>query len=138
MPLEQADTNPATAQYLEVIGGQGIRTSSLSQGATSAFLLWATVATECGSNLTRDCMVEGLKKVTSWTAGRMQAATNPGQNLPGDCSMTLNLDGTSWIQWNPSEQGQFDCDPGNFITVDTPAVAEAQLGPDRISRKYSQ
>ena len=62
----------------------------------------------------------------------------PWPNKPGECALTLHLDGSTWEQWDPKEQGTYSCDPDNFVTVDTPGVAAAQLGPDRVSQKYTQ
>ena len=76
--------------------------SLLGAQSTSAFLLWAQGAKECGSNLTSQCVIDNLRKVTSWTGGGLHSTTNPGGNLPGDCGMVLNLKGTEWVQWQPS------------------------------------
>jgi hypothetical protein len=63
--------------------------------------------------------------------------TDPGGNLPGDCGMVLKLEGTEWVQWEPSQLGQFNCDPKYLVKVDPPTTSTAalQLNADRISEK---
>src|SRR5690606_4298570 len=84
VPLEQADTNPATKQYVELVEPSGGDVSLLGAQAASAFLLWATGAKACGSNLTGQCVIDELRKVNEWTGGGLHSTTDPGGNLPGD------------------------------------------------------
>ena len=137
VPLEQADDNPATKQYVDIVEGDGGDVSLLGAQSTSAFLLWAQGAKACGSNLTSQCVIDNLRKVTSWTGGGLHSTTDPGGNLPGDCGMVLNLKGTEWVQWEPSQLGQFNCDPKYLVKVDPPtsSTAALQLNADRISEK---
>jgi ABC-type branched-subunit amino acid transport system substrate-binding protein len=136
IPFEQTD-NPATAQYVELVEGSGGDISVLGAQAASAFLLWATAVQGCGDDVTRECVVAELEDTTAWTGGGLHAETNPGGNLPAECGMTLRLQGTEFVQWSPEELSTFDCDPAFVATVDIPAAAEAEVGPDRKSRKYT-
>jgi ABC-type branched-subunit amino acid transport system substrate-binding protein len=136
-PFNQADSNPATKQYIELVQGEGGDISTLGAQAASAFLLWASVAKDCGSNLTRQCMVDGLSKVTEWDAGGLHAPTNPGENIPPDCAMALRMQGTEFTQWAPEEKGDFSCDPAFLVKVDIAAGRDAQIGPDRKSTKFT-
>jgi ABC-type branched-subunit amino acid transport system substrate-binding protein len=139
VPFEQADSNAATAQYIDLVEGAGGQTSLLGAQATSAFLLWATAADACGAELTRECVLEQLATVDSWTGGGLHAETDPAANMPPQCDMVLNIQGTSFVQFLPEEQGAFECDP-KFVAEVSPtisAVTEAKLGPDRISTAYA-
>ena len=62
-PIENADIVPAVKQYVDAVKAIGGSTDQLGEQATSAFLLWATEAKSCGSNLTRQCMVNALSQV---------------------------------------------------------------------------
>jgi hypothetical protein len=135
-PLEQADDNQATQDYLDIVEADGGDTSQLGQQATSAFLLWATGADACGADLTRDCVMEQLSQVDSWTGGGMHAETNPAENLPPECSMVLKLDGGDFVQASPEEEGEFDCSSDSVQEVSGRVVEQAQLGDDRVSTKY--
>lgn len=135
-PFEQADSNPATQQYIDLIEDSGGDISQLGQQATSSFLLWATAAQACGAELTRQCVLDELAGITSWDGGGMHAETNPGENLPPECAMLLKLEGTEWVQAHPEEEGEMVCNPDGNIELTGRVVDQAELDDDRISRKY--
>jgi Periplasmic binding protein len=135
-PFEQADSNPATQQYLDIVTEHGGDTSQLGEQATSSFLLWATAAKECGADLTRQCVLDQLSQVTSWTGGGLHAESNPGGNMPPECAMLLKLDGTTWTQAFPEEEGEFDCNPEGAIELTGRVVDQAELDENRVSTKY--
>jgi hypothetical protein len=135
-PFEQADSNPATQQYLDIVTDHGGDVSQLGEQATSSFLLWATAAKECGADLTRQCVLDELAKVTSWTGGGLHAESNPGGNMPPECAMLLKLDGTTWVQAAPEEQGEFDCNPDGAIELTGRVVDQAELDENRVSTKF--
>ena len=60
VPLEEANINPAVQKYVSLVTADGGKVSQLGQQATSSFLLWATEAKACGSDLTRQCMINHL------------------------------------------------------------------------------
>jgi ABC-type branched-subunit amino acid transport system substrate-binding protein len=137
-PFEQADRNEATQQYLDLIEQSGGTPSLLGAQATSAFLLWATAADACGADLTRQCVLDELAKITSWTGGGLHAETNPAENLPPECVMVLKLDGTTYVQALPAEEGEFSCDPSYLAEVTgIDALTTADLGPDRVSQAFT-
>lgn len=137
-PFEQAESNPATQQYIDLVEGNGGDISQLGQQTTSSFLLWATAASACGADLTRECVLDELSGITSWDGGGMHAETNPGGNMPPECSMLLKLDGTSWVQAFPEEEGEMACDPDGTIPLSGRVVDQAELDDDRISTKFQQ
>ena len=104
-PLEAAKVVPAVAQYLSVVKKSGGLTSALGEQATSSFLLWATEAKACGSTLTRQCMINHLSKVTSWTGGGLNAPSDPAKNQPAPCGILMKLDNTKWVQYYPKKLG---------------------------------
>ncbi len=137
-PFEQADSNPATQQYIDLVEDEGGQPALLGAQATSAFLLWATAAKECGADLTRQCVLDHLSEITSWTGGGLHAETNPAENIPPDCLMVLHLQDTTFVQAMPSEQGRFACNP-DYISEVTgiPALEAAKLDADRKSTAYT-
>jgi ABC-type branched-subunit amino acid transport system substrate-binding protein len=137
VPFDQAATSPATQTYLDVVKSVGGDTSTLGALSASAFLLWATAVDQCGADVTRDCVVGNIQKVTEWDAGGLQAMANPGENEATQCAMTLRMQGTAFTQWAPDTQGQFECDPKFVATITTPASEAAKLGPDRVSTLYT-
>ena len=137
-PLEQSADVPAIAKYLEIVKDNGGDVNQLGEQAASSFLLWATAAKECGSTLTRDCVMGKLKAVKKWTGGGLHAEANPGENLPPQCGLVLKLEGTKYVQAYPEKEGTFDCDPKYVQNVTGRVVDQAKLGPDRISTLYKK
>jgi Periplasmic binding protein len=137
-PFEQADDVPALQQYIDIVEANGGDTSLLGVQSTSAFLLWATAADACGAELSRQCVLDELDGVTSWEAGGLHTETNPGENLPPECNMLLKLDGTSWVQAYPEEEGEMVCDPEGNIELTGRVVDQAELDENRVSTKYQQ
>ncbi len=135
-PFEQADSNPATQQYLDIVTEHGGDVSQLGEQATSSFLLWATAAKECGAELTRECVLDQLSQITSWTGGGLHAESNPGGNMPPECAMLLKLDGTTWVQVSPEEEGEFACNPDAAIELTGRVVDQAELDENRVSTKF--
>jgi hypothetical protein len=134
IPLEEADVNPATQQYLDIVKGNGGDVNQLGMQATSAFLLWATGAKACGSNLTSTCVLDNLSKVTDWTGGGLHAPTNPASNKPPDCGLVLKLSGTSYTRYYPEGAGTYDCDPSYVVQVTGAVVDQANLDANRVSQ----
>ncbi|WP_127782367.1 ABC transporter substrate-binding protein [Rhodococcus sp. X156] len=134
-PFENADKVPAVQKYLDVVNGAGAKPALLGMQATSSFLLWATAAKECGSDLTRQCMVNKLSTVNEWTGGGLHAKTDPGKNMPTDCSLTVKLEDGKFSQILPKERAEFDCDSKYLVKISESAWG-TQLNADRISTKY--
>jgi hypothetical protein len=134
-PIENADIVPAVKDYVDIVKASGGAVDQLGEQATSAFLLWATEAKACGTDLTRQCMVNHLSQVHSWTGGGLHAPTDPGGNKPSDCGVILKLTGGTWSQWYPKTRGQYDCNPEYLFHI-SPANQGTTLGPDRLSTKF--
>jgi ABC-type branched-subunit amino acid transport system substrate-binding protein len=134
-PLEAASTQPAVKAYLDAVQATGGKSNQLGEQSASNFLLWATAAKSCGSTLTRQCIVDYLSKVHSWTGGGLHAPADPGANLPPKCGLLLKLTGTSWSQFFPKAAGQYDCNDKYLFKV-SQANWGTTLGSDRISTKF--
>jgi Periplasmic binding protein len=137
VPFEQAEKGSATQQYMDIVQGNGGDISQLGEQSTSSFLLWATAAKEC-TELTRQCVLDELKKITKWDGGGLHAESDPGDNMPPECSLILKLDGTKWAQAFPEEAGQFECNPDASFKLSGRVVDQAELNADRVSTKYQQ
>jgi len=135
-PLEAAKVVPAVSQYLSIVKKYGGLTSQLGEQATSSFLLWATEAKACGSTLTRQCMINHLAKVTSWTGGGLNASGNPSKNIPPDCGLLMKLDGTKWVQAYPKKLGTFDCSP-KYVAANSGSVIGTTLNSQGYATQYA-
>ncbi len=136
-PLEAAKVVPAVAQYLSILKQYGGLTSQLGEQATSSFLLWATEAKACGSTLTRQCMVNHLAKVTSWTGGGLNASGNPAKNLPPNCGLLMKLDGTKWVQAYPTTLGTFGCSPKYVVANSGASIIGTPLNAEGYATQYA-
>ncbi|HET6953785.1 MAG TPA: ABC transporter substrate-binding protein [Acidimicrobiales bacterium] len=134
-PFESAEEGSATQTYVDIVEAHDGDISQLGQQATSAFLLWATAASRC-DELSRDCVVDELSKITSWDGGGLHPEANPGENLPPECQLVVKLDGTEWVQVAPEEPGEFTCDPDGVVELSGPVVDQAELDENRISTVY--
>ncbi|GIH71385.1 ABC transporter substrate-binding protein [Sphaerimonospora thailandensis] len=134
-PFENADQVPAVKKYLDLVGAEGGKTALLGMQATSAFLLWATAAKECGSDLTRQCMVNKLSQVHEWTGGGLHAPTDPGANLPASCALMVKLTGSTYKQVAPANVGEFACDKSNVLKTD-PSTWGTKLNEDRVATTF--
>jgi hypothetical protein len=135
LPLEAADVVPAIKQYLDIVKGDGGGVSQLGEQAVSSFLLWATAAKSCGSNLTRQCIVNYLSKVHDWTGGGLHAAGDVGKNMPPQCGVLLKLTNTTWSQFYPKKAGTLDCDP-KYIASVPQNLWGTKLNADRIATTF--
>jgi ABC-type branched-subunit amino acid transport system substrate-binding protein len=135
-PFEEANGNPATKKYIDLVEKSGGDIGLLGVQAASSFLLWATAARQCGSDLTRDCVLANAKKVKKWTAGGLHAETDPGDNLPPECGLLVKLDGTKWVRVAPKKANTFDCDPSYRVKVTGRVVDQAKLDSNRVSTAF--
>ncbi len=135
-PLEASKVVPAVSQYLSIVKKYGGLTSQLGEQATSSFLLWATEAKACGSTLTRQCMINHLAKVTSWTGGGLNASGNPAKNIPPNCGLLMKLDGTKWVQAYPKKLGTFDCS-SKYVVANTGSVIGTTLNAQGYATQYA-
>lgn len=129
------DNVPAVKQYKDLVTAQGGKTALLGMQSTSSFLLWATAAKECGSDLTRQCMIDELSQIHEWDGGGLHAPSDPGRNIPAQCGLVVALHGSDYSQAFPSEKGEFKCDPQYLVKTD-PSTWGTALNGDRISTKY--
>ncbi len=139
VPLFDAPEGSATKQYIDLVEKSGGDISQLGSQATSAFLLWATAAKECGTDLSRDCVMQNLYKVTEWTGGGLHATTNPGQNQVSQCGNVLKMDGSTWTHWSP-EGEMFACDPKYKADINPPLASQTalELDANRKAQQYNK
>ena len=133
-PLFEADKVHAVQDYIDIVTKSGGETNQLGEQATSSFLLWATAAKACGSDLTRECVMGEIAKVTSWTGGGLHSEGNPAENLPATCGMVLKVSGTEFERVYPEEPGTLDCSEDYVQPVTGPLLERAKLDANRIAQ----
>ena len=122
VPFEKASENKATQDYLDIMKqyNPSGKVAALGLQAASSFLLFAKAATDCGANLTRTCLMDKAKAVTSWTGGGLHGESSPGTNTPTSCFLVMKAS-ASGFEYDQAAtaptKGLFNCDPSNTIEL---------------------
>ena len=123
-PFEGAKNNPATQQYLDIMAkyNPGGKVAALGLNAMSGWLLFATAARDCGSNLTRACLLSKAGANVAWTGGGLGApvSTSPTNRELAQCYAAMKATPTAF-QLDPSflppNQGIYNCNPANVVKL---------------------
>ncbi|MEW2352208.1 ABC transporter substrate-binding protein [Spirillospora sp. NPDC029432] len=134
-PFENAGKVPAVKQYMDLVNAQKGKVALLGMQATSSFLLWAQSAQKCGSDLTRQCVINELSKVHEWTGGGLHAPSDPGNNKPASCALMVKLNGSKYEQVHPKNVGEFECG-ADFVIETDPKTWGTKLNGDRIATTF--
>ncbi|MCB0994016.1 MAG: ABC transporter substrate-binding protein [Acidimicrobiales bacterium] len=137
IPFEEASANKATQDFLDVLGAAGADPSLLGAQAASSFMLWATAVQACGSDVTRQCVIDQIDAIDEWTTGGLHVPMTPRDNAMPNCGMLVKLEGTGYVRVAPEEPGTFACDDAWRQTIDTAAVQAVQLDENRVSTLYT-
>lgn len=124
-----AEDNPPTQQFLDIldeqIPGWSDDPKALGVEAFSSWLLWAQAATACGSDLTRECVLEEAGDVGEWTGGGLTSphtvTTEPSPQSPF-CAVILRAttDGFEYDEeFTQPNEGVWNCDEGNQMEIPT-------------------
>ncbi len=116
-PFEEADQNPATQRYLDIVNATNGKIAILGVQSMSAWLLFATAAKTCDldNNLTRTCVLDHVAAVSSWDAGGLHAPTNPSANESSECVIVLQVVDGAFTRYTPDSD--YHCDPKDVVTV---------------------
>lgn len=116
-PFEEADQNPATQHYLDMVNEIDGKVAVLGAQSMSAWLLFATAAKECDldDNLTRSCVLETAASTSEWEGGGLHAPTSPATNEGPDCVIVLQVADGAFTRFLPEED--YHCDPEDVVTV---------------------
>ena len=117
-PFEEADANPATAEYIEHVEAVDGKVALLGAQAWSAWLLFAQSARDCdlADDLTRTCVLDAAASVTDWTGGGLHAPTNPGENRGPECAVVLQVQDGAFARYAPTDE-DYACDPSYVATL---------------------
>jgi hypothetical protein len=121
VPFEEAASSPALQQYealFDRFKPNGKKIAGLGLQSFSAWLLFAESVKACGAKVDRRCVYENAKKVTSWTAGGLQSASNPTKNMPSDCTVVIQATNTGFaVRRTAGQKGTFTCDPSTVVPL---------------------
>jgi ABC-type branched-subunit amino acid transport system substrate-binding protein len=124
VPFELADQYPAVKQYINMLNqyANGAKPKALGVNGMSAWLLFAKSVKECGSNLTRACLMSKAGSVKAWDSGGLSAPTEPG-NATGPterCFVLLQATPTGFVidkDITKPNNGIFNCSDQNRIEL---------------------
>ena len=117
-PFEEADQNPATQLYLDTVEATGGSIAGLGVQATSAWLLFATLAADCDrdDDLTRSCVLEGAAATDTWDGGGLHTVTNPGANEIPECVIVMQVEGDGFARYAPTDE-DYACPEDSVIDL---------------------
>ncbi len=130
-PFEEAAKWPATKQYLDIVkkyGPSGSKATALGAESFSANLLFARAVGDCARSnagtITRECVVEAAKKVTSWTGGGLHAPYDLSGESTTFCSSWLQAEDGTFVRKYPKLGSKDDngdglhCDPTGLQPIE--------------------
>ncbi len=102
-PFEDADQNPAMKSYLEQLqkAVPDAVPAELGVQSWSAGLLFATAAKAAGGNLTRQTLMDQLRKITTWNGGGLHGTSNPGDGIPATCFVMMKVQDGKFVRAYP-------------------------------------
>jgi hypothetical protein len=124
VPFEMAEENKATQDYLDLMEqyNPSGKIAGLGVQGLSSWLLFATAASACGSDLTAECLLREAEAVSDWTGGGLHARQSPGNTDPSPCMLLLGLDETGFVYKEEATaptkgDGLFNCDESNTFEL---------------------
>lgn len=124
VPFELAGPDfPATQQLIDLLKRYAdAEPKALAVNAFSAWLLWAQAAKDCGSELTRACVMERASSVAGWTGGGLHTRATPANAAGSNTECFLAMQATSKgfvvnADFTNANEGLFNCDPANAVPV---------------------
>jgi hypothetical protein len=117
-PFEEADGNPATQRYIELVEAIDGKVALLGAQSMSAWLLFAQSAKECddAGDLTRTCVLETAGSVQEWDGGGLHAPADPSTNTGPVCVMLLEIQDGEFVRHAPDEG--FECDEEAVVELE--------------------
>jgi hypothetical protein len=122
LPFELANQVSVVKQAVDILSRttSADKLSSFSGFSLNAWLLWAKSATECGSTLTVDCVLQKAADHPKWDAGGLAGPVNtsPADHSFSNCFALLQATGNGFVyrkDLTQPNQGYFNCSPDNVV-----------------------
>ena len=115
-----AKKNPATQQFLDLKAqyNPNGKIADLAIASFSSWLLFAKAASECGADVTRDCVWAKATAVTDWTGGGLHAKQDLAHGNAAGCFVEIEVNDGKFVfpDIHPND-GVFSCDPKNIVAL---------------------
>jgi hypothetical protein len=126
LPFELSDDYPVVKEVKSILSAATSQPkyTDFTDLSFNAWLLWAKSASECGSSLTQDCVLQKAAQYPGWTAGGLYApvSTITGKQHASDCVLLMRLTTSGWVydrKVTSPNTGAFNCDPKNVAITDS-------------------
>jgi|TARA_B100000965_G_C19595872_1_gene760194 hypothetical protein len=137
IPFEERSASKAVDDYLNIMEANGGEVALLGMQTASAFMLWATAAKACGSDLTRECVLNEADGIDEWTGGGLHVPSDPGVNETPPCGLVMELVNDSYQRVFPEELGTYACDESWSSSFTTEWSEQAKLDENRVSHQFT-
>ena len=137
IPFEERNASKAVDDYLKIMDASGGEVALLGMQTASAFMLWATAAKACGSDLTRECVLNEADAIDEWTGGGLHVPSDPGVNETPPCGLVMELVNDSYRRVFPEEPGTYVCDESWSSSFTTEWSEQAKLDENRVSHQFT-
>jgi len=124
VPFELADSVPAVKKYIGLLNqyANGAKPKSLGLNSFSAWLLFAESAKACGSNLTRQCVMDKAAAQSDWTGGGLHSPQKPGNATIGgsQCFVIVKATPSGFVvdkDITKPNKDIFNCDTANAFDL---------------------
>jgi hypothetical protein len=124
LPAELVDDYPVLQQIRSIMnaGVAEPKFTSFTGLGISAWTLWAKSATECGTDLTTQCILAKAGSHPDWDAGGLfpPNSTIPGKQTQSDCLLIVRLTPQGFVydkKVTQPNRGPYNCDPRNLVKV---------------------
>jgi hypothetical protein len=124
LPAELVDDYPVLQQIRSIMnaGLSNPKFTSFTGLAFSAWTLWAKSATDCGDDLTAQCILGKAGSHTDWDAGGLfpPNSTIPGKQSQSNCVLLVRLTPQGFVydkKVTQPNRGPYNCDPRNLVSV---------------------
>jgi hypothetical protein len=124
LPAELVDQYPVLQQIRSIMnaGVDKPKFTSFTGLGFNAWTLWAKSATDCGADLTPQCILAKAGSHTDWDAGGLfpPNSTIPGKQSQSDCVLLVRLTAKGFVydkKVTQPNRGPYNCDPRNLVGV---------------------
>jgi ABC-type branched-subunit amino acid transport system substrate-binding protein len=124
LPFELSSSFPVLQQIKDQLNAavKNPRYTEFTQFSYIAWALWAQSATECGNDLTQDCVLQKAGAHTDWTGGGLTppVSTDPTASQISNCFLVVRLTTSGWVydkKVTDPNNGVYNCDPKNVARV---------------------
>jgi hypothetical protein len=120
LPFEEANTNPALANFLKYTGkdkADGFGIQAYASGLLLSQAIDSIVKANGVNGVTRSAVFKQLSTITRFDAGGMIGTTDIADRRVSPCYVLTQVKGGKFVRVTPTKTGTFDCGPRNVSTT---------------------